>query len=202
MDISKLRIFIDSETSVEFPNDAHVKCIKSGNIIEELVKGNFISTQSIFVKKIIITRYMFDETLPRLQDYDLVLRMVPNIKVSYTDNCLSESYRSPDSISNDLNKLRKAVICMIKKDYHISEKNRERFCNSLINTYNEHYSHPIIIENNEIKRYVDSLYKDYKKLESDYNHLKQEKKQIDKSYNDIINSKRWKVINKLFNFWK
>ena len=48
----------------------------------ELIYGNFISTQSILIKKCIIEKYLFDPYLPRLIDYDLVLRIASKIKFS------------------------------------------------------------------------------------------------------------------------
>ena len=55
-------------------------------------KGNFISTQSILVKKTYLQEYLFDNSLPRLQDYDLVLRLIPNLKVSFTNETLVDLY--------------------------------------------------------------------------------------------------------------
>ena len=63
---------IDGKDKNIFPNDIQVSIIKNGNIYDELLtNGNFISTQTILVKKIYIEKYLFDEEIPRLQDYEL-----------------------------------------------------------------------------------------------------------------------------------
>ena len=58
-----------------------------------MIYGNFISTQSILIKKYIIKKYLFDIDLPRLVDYDLVLRLASRIKFSYSPEILVDLYR-------------------------------------------------------------------------------------------------------------
>ena len=85
-DFCKIRIYIDNTNIFKmiFPNSFQEKSILNGKIFDELCKGNFISTQSILVKKNILEKYLFDERMPRLQDYDLLLRIIPKVKISYT----------------------------------------------------------------------------------------------------------------------
>ena len=72
-----------------FPSNYTEINISNKQLYDELLdKGNFISTQSILVKKSYIQKYLFDINLPRLQDYDLVLRIIPKVKVSYTNEIL------------------------------------------------------------------------------------------------------------------
>ena len=44
------------------------------------------------MKKSIIEKYLFDNELLRLQDYDLVLRMFPSLKISFTNETLINLY--------------------------------------------------------------------------------------------------------------
>ena len=56
------------------PNDYQEKKIIRGKIFSELINhGNFISTQSILVRKKFIEKYLFDINMPRMQDYELIL---------------------------------------------------------------------------------------------------------------------------------
>ena len=76
------KLMVNNNKHYIIPNNSTEKEIYKGNILNELVsKGNFISTQSIIVKKSIIEKYLFDNELLRLQDYDLVLRMFPSLKI-------------------------------------------------------------------------------------------------------------------------
>ena len=66
-------IRISGDHKEVFPNETQVNIIRTGNILDELLtNGNFISTQTILVKKLYIEKYLFDEDMPRLQDYELL----------------------------------------------------------------------------------------------------------------------------------
>ena len=71
------------------------------------------------MKKTSIKKYLFDPKLPKFQDYDLVLRMLPNLKISYTKEVLVELYRQNDSISNSKEKYKKALELLLNKKYSI-----------------------------------------------------------------------------------
>ena len=48
----------------------------NGFLLKELLKRNFITTQSILIKKECLEEVgLFDETMPRLQDWELLLRL-------------------------------------------------------------------------------------------------------------------------------
>ena len=119
-DFCKVSLYINETNFVIFPNIIQEKNInKSGYTYELCVHGNFISTQAILVKKSYIKKYLFDNNFPRLQDYDLVLRMVPNLKVSYTNQILVDLKRSNDSIGNSDEKYIDSLKLILNKDYHI-----------------------------------------------------------------------------------
>jgi glycosyltransferase involved in cell wall biosynthesis len=105
------------------PNKIQVNIIKNGNIYDELLThGNFISTQTILVKKKHIEKYLFDEDMPSLQDYELLIRMLPSIKVSFTNKILVNSYLQNDSITNYRSKIKNAVRLLLKKKYIIFQE--------------------------------------------------------------------------------
>ena len=119
MDFCKISIN-DNDSVIEVPTLEQEESIKNGKALDELCNGNFISTQAILVKKDVVQKYMFDTKLPRLQDFDLVMRIVPDVRLSYTDEALVDLYRQGDSISNSYEKLKNAVIFILNKDYKLS----------------------------------------------------------------------------------
>ena len=127
-DFCKVNLFLNKSYKVIFPFPNQEYSIKRENISNELCNGNFISTQSILVKKNAIKKYLFDTKFPRLQDYDLVLRMVPNLKVSYTSEILVDLYREKDSLGNSPKKYNESLNLILRKKYNI-KCNLENFYN-------------------------------------------------------------------------
>ena len=200
MDFCKVRIY-ENDIFVDKPDNDINKLILSGKIVDELCKGNFISTQAIFIKKEILDKNMFDDNIPRWQDYDLLLRIVPNIKVSFTNEVLVDLYRQEDSISNKPEKLIETIKMMLLKDYNLNI-NQSRLLKEWL-LYN---SEGMMLDT------LDKYYKlrqEYYKLGQDYNKLEEFNKELDNKVNEVetkyygvINSKRFKIINNLFNFFK
>ena len=97
------------------------KCTKNG-VFNTLCYDSFISTQSFIGKKIIFDNIKFDNNLPRLQDYDIFLRISKKYKISYTQEPLAILYVQNDSISRSSQKLEQAINIIINKNYNMSEK--------------------------------------------------------------------------------
>ena len=87
----------------------------------------------ILVKKIYIEKYLFDEDIPRLQDYELLIRMLPSIKVSFTNEILVNSYLQKDSISNNWSKIIIAIRLLLKKTYSLNIEQKINFSKFLNN---------------------------------------------------------------------
>ena len=119
-DFCKICIHLNNSLKVIFPRQYQQRSIARKKINEELCNGNFVSTQSILVKNTVIKNNLFDIDFPRLQDYDLALRIIPNYKVSYTKEVLVDLYRKKDSIGNNLTKLRKSFYLLSLKKYNIN----------------------------------------------------------------------------------
>jgi glycosyltransferase involved in cell wall biosynthesis len=118
-DFCKICIHINSTFKQIIPDENQEHNFLKNAIVNELCNGNFISTQSILVKKSYIKKNLFDPQFPRFQDYDLALRIMPKLKVSYTREVLVDLYRHNDSISHSDKSYQKGMELLIKKKYRI-----------------------------------------------------------------------------------
>ena len=147
-DFCRVEFFNEGEFLILVPNENQTKEIKDGNIYNEiLTNGNFISTQAILVKKSYIEKYLFDENMPRLQDYELLIRMLPEVKVSYTNETLAYSYIQRDSIYNSRYKIIRACHILLNKNYSLNIEQKRNFTKYLIQT---------ISNNNRINKYFNN----------------------------------------------
>ena len=90
---------------------------KEGNIYKELLKSNFIGTPTILVKKECFEKVgMFNENLPRFQDWELVLRLAKYYNFKFIDEPLVLCHFTSKSISTNSNALLKAFK-IIKEKY-------------------------------------------------------------------------------------
>ena len=133
-DFCMVCLHFNNSFEVIFPREYQHKKIVRKKMLEELCNGNFISTQSIFVKKAVIKDNLFDVNFPRLQDYDLVLRILPKYKISYSNQVLVDLYRKKDSIGNDNEKLNQSLHLLSLKKYNINCKNNS-FLSSPLNFF-------------------------------------------------------------------
>ena len=132
LDFCKIKVNFNSSHSQYYPNIRQEKSIQNGNLFNELIsRGNFISTQAILAKKEFIIKYLFDPKMPRLQDYDLILRMIPNVRISYTSNVLVELNLQNDSVTLSQKKLKKAVNILLKKKFNFNSNQTELFTSYL-----------------------------------------------------------------------
>ncbi|GAB1796148.1 glycosyltransferase family 2 protein [Priestia megaterium] len=61
-----------------------IRNLYKGNVFKELLKGNFIGTTSVIMRKEVIEEVgLFDRELPLAEDYDLWLRISKKYKISY-----------------------------------------------------------------------------------------------------------------------
>jgi glycosyltransferase involved in cell wall biosynthesis len=117
-DFCKILIVINNTNKYVFPDDITETKIYNGNIFDELLnKGNFISTQSILVKKHYIQKYLFD--------------IKRNLKVSYTNEILVDLFVQNNSISSSKKKLKKAIQILLNKNYNLNAFQKENFSNYL-----------------------------------------------------------------------
>lgn len=132
LDFCKINVIFNSSYHHFVPNNFQEKNIFRGKFLEELINnGNFISTQSIVVKKKFIEKYLFDINMPRLQDYELILRMFPKVKLSYTNEVLVDLHIQKDSLQVSKNKLKKAIYILLNKNFNFNHKQKKQFSDYL-----------------------------------------------------------------------
>ena len=153
-DFSLLKI-IEDDVQVILPTENQIESIKKGNVFDELCNGNFISTQTFIVKHSKIKHDRFDESLPRFQDWDFILRIIPSLKTSFTNELLVEIRHQKDSISLNQDKLMNALRIIHKKDYNCSEEQLKRIRNAyrLEGEYIMSNSEPAIVVKNVTKKF-------------------------------------------------
>lgn len=181
MDFCKICIH-QNESTYQYPNNEQEDSIINNQIIDELCNGNFISTQAIVVKSSIAKENLFDDEIPRLQDYDFVMRVVSNYKTSYTNEVLVDLFRQTDSISNKVN-LEDAIKVILAKNYNISKYQKQSMIDWLVRA-------------NADEKVQEINFK-YNTLLNKYNILKQEYGQTDTELNMIKNSGSYKLARKL-----
>ena len=121
-DFCQFCLHFNNSFEVIFPRKYQQKNIQRKKILEELCNGNFITTQSMLIKNSFIKKNLFDTNFSRFQDYDLVLRLIPNCKVSYTKKVLVDLYRNEDSIGKNYTKLNQSFHLLSLKKYNINCK--------------------------------------------------------------------------------
>jgi glycosyltransferase involved in cell wall biosynthesis len=132
LDFCKIKVIQNSSYNFLIPNQFQENSVLKGYIFDELLsRGNFISTQAILVRKKFIQKYLFDPEMPRLQDYDVILRMIPKVKISYTNDVLVELHLQNDSLTRSPIKLKQAIYRLLKKQYRFNSHQKQSFKNYL-----------------------------------------------------------------------
>lgn len=89
---------------------------KSGLIKKDILRGNFVTIQTVVRKSCFSTMSLFDEKLPRFQDWELWIRISKKYLFKYINEPLAIVYhQSEGSISNDMDALIKSYEMILKK---------------------------------------------------------------------------------------
>ncbi|AGF54983.1 glycosyltransferase involved in cell wall biosynthesis [Clostridium saccharoperbutylacetonicum] len=73
--------------------------IKDSEIKKKLLYGSFISTQTVLGKKECFYNEEFDETLPRFQDWELMIRLSQKYNIHFINNPLVDVFLQEDSLT-------------------------------------------------------------------------------------------------------
>ena len=100
---------------------------REGNIYRELLLHvNFVGTPTAVVRKKALEKVGgFDERFPRLQDWDLFLRLAKHYKFKFIEKPLLTAYDIPGNISSNVDSLIKALKLLIGKHYEEIRKDRK-----------------------------------------------------------------------------
>jgi len=89
----------DAVTCTAFPISSDMSKLSSTKTVEldELLQGKFTygGTGVLMAKANVLKQTMFDESLPRCQDWDLFIRIAMNYKIAYLNNPLLRSGAGP-----------------------------------------------------------------------------------------------------------
>ncbi len=100
---------------------------REGNIYRELLYHvNFVGTPTAVVRKKAIERVgYFDERFPRLQDWDLFLRLAKHYRFKFIKKPLLTAYDIPGNISSNLDALIRALRLLLGKHYEEIRRDRK-----------------------------------------------------------------------------
>ena len=128
LDFCKINVIYNSTYSYLIPNKRQENSILKGDIFNELIsRGNFISTQSMLIRTNYMKKHLFDIDMPRLQDYDVILGMIPKVKISYTKEVLVDLHIQNNSITRSPRKLKKAINMLLNKNFNFNEIQKALF---------------------------------------------------------------------------
>lgn len=128
LDFCKINVIYNSTYSYLIPNKRQENSILKGDIFNELIsRGNFISTQSMLIRTNYMKKHLFDIYMPRLQDYDVILGMIPKVKISYTKEVLVDLHIQNNSITRSPRKLKKAINMLLNKNFNFNEIQKALF---------------------------------------------------------------------------
>lgn len=188
LDFCKVQLHTEHGKYV-MPTKSQELALENSSVTDMLCDGNLISTQAILAKKEIFEKVSFNPKMPRLQDYDLALRVAQHCNISYTDKILVNLYRQADSISSSKEKLYEACAMMVETDYNLNTIQKKRFIKTLFN----------IIESTaqeENSRLFHDLSISFQSLEKRYVTLQNQNNDLQNEIQRILNSKSWKTLEK------
>ena len=114
------KIYISLHDIYPYPREGN------GNIYNSLLKGNFVATSSILVRKsALLDVGLFDENLPMSEDWELFIRLSKKYLFKFIDEPLHVAYYTPNSLGKQSGaKLDGALRYLIKK--HIDDYSKDK----------------------------------------------------------------------------
>ena len=82
---------------------------------QQLLHGSLVSTQTLLGKRVCFEQLPFNPAMPRLQDWELMLRMVQRYDVRHFATPLVRMYEQADSISGNPQKLLAALAILVRQ---------------------------------------------------------------------------------------
>lgn len=111
---------IEDDKKTYIPGDNIVQ--KEGDIHNELLKGNFVGTPAVLIKKECFENIKyFDENIPAFEDWELWIELSKHYLFKYINKPLLRSYSTPNSVnlnSKNLLKAREIIIATHLNDFN------------------------------------------------------------------------------------
>lgn len=106
----------NGSTTIRIPKPGYHIRPGAQNLHSALLRGSFISCQTLLVKReLLVSVGLFDDTIPRLQDWELCLRLSQYYSFLYLDEALVKVEIRDDSISRQSNNYAAAATAILDK---------------------------------------------------------------------------------------
>lgn len=99
--------------------------INDENICKKILEKNFFSTQTIIGKSKCFKLEQFDDTLPRFQDWELMIRLSQKYSIHFINEPLVNVYVQDDSITKDPKKAIQAINIIMDKHRELIDNNKK-----------------------------------------------------------------------------
>jgi len=110
---------------------------KNGDIHKELLKGNFIGSPVVLIKKECFSEVgLFDERLRNLVDWEMWLRISKRYHFRCVDEPLAVAHYHSDNVSNNPDSLIDALELVLEKNHHEFEAEKKLLAKHWINIGN------------------------------------------------------------------
>lgn len=105
---------------------------KNGDILQELLKGNFVSTQTLLLRRACFEKSgLFDEQMPRYQDWELAIRLAKHYPFFLVDEPMVIAHETAGNISSDDEAGLRALRLILEKYRDLFQDNPDILCNHL-----------------------------------------------------------------------
>lgn len=106
--------------------------VRQGDILQQLIQGNFVSTQTMIIRRECFEKSgVFDEQMPRLQDWELAIRLAKHYPFHLIDEPLVIAYETAGNISSDDAAGCQALQLILAKHNDIFQENPRIMCTHL-----------------------------------------------------------------------
>jgi glycosyltransferase involved in cell wall biosynthesis len=93
-------IRVEPDASERYYPQAHIER-REGEILDQLLRENFIGTPTLVIRRECLDRVgLFDERLPRFQDWELMIRIAAAYRVGFVPEPLMRAYYADRNISS------------------------------------------------------------------------------------------------------
>ncbi|MCI6850792.1 MAG: glycosyltransferase family 2 protein [Clostridiales bacterium] len=139
----------------------------------DILPGNICTTATILLKKECLIMDRFNEKLPRLQEWELMLRLFPKWRVFYVDDNLATVYLQNDSISRNRTAYLEAL----------------EYVNYLIGLQYKQEHQKFI----QMKEETDNLQTQLEEAKRDGEYLRLQLADLQRQFSEVLSSRSWRI---------